>query len=352
MFRIKRLKDKLRPVLLLLMNRINIKYIVICLIAIFVFSIAVLGRIAFLILAPLPMPEVVVRINPGESTRTISYKLKDNNVIRSAFWFDILARLSKCDRKLKAGRYVFGGNSSIWQTIVKIRDGRSTMIHLTFPEGLSLYKTLKIMEQSGISTYDSLYAIATNADVVSRLTGQRLTSLEGFLYPETYAFDIDIKPEQLLEQMTKQFFAQLEKAEITLADSREMYQMLILASIVEKEAVHQDEKPIIASVYQNRLKKKMRLESCPTVDYLLEKQGIKRKKLLYEDLQTDSVYNTYVIQGLPPTPICNPSVSSIKAVLEPQKTDYLYFFADFEGRNVFSKTYKEHINRQKTYQNY
>jgi UPF0755 protein len=346
-----KVKTLLKSVCNVLCDKINIKYVVISLIAIVVFSLAILGRIAYLILAPLPMPEVVVRINPGESTRVISYKLKDNNVIRSAFWFDILARLSKCDRKLKAGRYVFGGNSSIWQTIVKIRDGRSTMLHLTFPEGLSLYKTLKIIEQNGISTYDSLKAIATNPEVTARLTGQRLASLEGFLYPETYAFDIDIKPEQLLELMTQQFFARLEKAEIVFEDKQDFYQKLILASIVEKEAVHEDEKPIIASVYQNRLKKKMRLESCPTVDYLLETQGIKRKKLLYEDLQINSAYNTYVVSGLPPTPICNPSISTIQAVLQPQKTDYLYFFADFEGRNVFSKTYKEHLNKQKTLQN-
>ena len=147
--------------------------------------------------------------------------------------------------------------------------------------------------------------------------------------------------------MTKEFFARLAKADIKITDEKQFYKDLILASIVEQEAVMMDEKPIIAGVYLHRLKKGMKLESCPTVDYTLEREGIHRKRLTFDDLKIESEYNTYRIKGLPPTPICNPSISSLQAIYSPAETEYLYFFADFEGRNVFSKTYAEHMSKQK-----
>ncbi len=319
----------------------------IILIRIVLITIAVNIPIAYTIFMPLNTNEVIIRIQQGETTKTIAQELKTSNVIRSAFWFNILARISKSDRHLKAGRYVFGGNVSIMQTIIKIREGNSTLLHLTIPEGFSLYSTMKAMEKSGIGNYDELMAVATDPIVVKRLTGHNWKTLEGFLYPETYAFDIDLTPEQIFTIMTKEFFARLAKANITITDEKQFYQDLIMASIVEQEAVKEAEKPIIAGVYLNRLKKKMKLESCPTVDYSLERQGIHRKRLTYDDLKTDSEYNTYQISGLPPTPICNPSVSSLQAVYQPQDTEYLYFFADFEGNNIFSKTYAEHMSKQK-----
>jgi UPF0755 protein len=185
--------------------------------------------------------------------------------------------------------------------------------------------------------------------VVKRLTGFEAVSLEGFLYPETYAFDIDIQPEQMFALMTAQFFKRVAGAGISIEDKKKFYHELILASIVEQEAVLEEEKPLLAGVFLNRLKKGMKLESCPTVDYTLEQQGIFRKQLTYADLQVETPYNTYRIQGLPPNPICNPSVSSLQAVVNPLVTGYLYFFADFQGKNVFSKTYTEHINKQKLF---
>jgi len=303
----------------------------------------------YTIFMPLRTGEVIVRIKQGDSTKAIASKLKQSHVIRSAFWFDVLARLTESDRHLKAGRYVFGGNVSIMQTIYKIREGRSTLIHLTIPEGFSLYQTLKQMERSGFGSYDSLLAIATDPKVVKRLTGFEWKTLEGCLYPETYAFDPDVKPEEVFSMMTQQFHKRLVAQNINITDEKKFYHDLILASIVEKEAVREEEKPLIAGVYLNRLKKRMRLESCPTVDYIIEKRGEARRPLTYQDLEIDSPYNTYRNDGLPPHPICNPSITSLQAVLYPEATEYLYFFADFEGQNVFSKTYAEHLNKQNSY---
>lgn len=311
------------------------------------FIVMIFSSIAYDVLVPVNTNEIVVRIRQGESTKSIASKLKQNQVIRSAFWFDVLTRLSKIDRKLKSGRYVFGGNINLLQTITKIKEGHSTLIHLTIPEGFSLHRIVKAMEKHKISTYDSLMAIATNPVIVKQLTGQERQTLEGFLYPETYSFDIDLEIEQIFGLMTNQFFKRLKEAGIEINDERVFYNDLILASIVEQEAVKEEEKPLIAGVFLNRLLKGMKLESCPTVDYTLERKSIVRKKLTFNDLLVDTPYNTYRIIGLPPNPICNPSVSSLLAVMNPAKTSYLYFFADFQGQNVFSSSYKEHINKQK-----
>ncbi|MFO7660155.1 MAG: endolytic transglycosylase MltG [Candidatus Cloacimonadaceae bacterium] len=311
--------------------------------------IIVLLATLYTIFMPLNTGEVIVRIKQGDNTKVIAAKLKQSHVIRSAFWFDMLSRLTGSDRHLKAGRYVFGGNVSIMQTIYKIKEGRSTLIHLTIPEGFSLYQTLKQMERSGFGNYDSLLAIATSPEVVKRLTGFDWKTLEGFLYPETYAFDADVKPEQVFSLMTSQFQKRLDAQNIIITDAQQFYRDLILASIVEREAVREEEKPLIAGVYLNRLKKKMRLESCPTVDYIIEQRGEARRPLSYQDLEIDSPFNTYNKDGLPPHPICNPSISSLVAVHYPEATEYLYFFADFEGQNVFSKNYTEHLNKQNSY---
>jgi UPF0755 protein len=309
----------------------------------------ILAGTVYVIFVPVKTPEVIVRIRHGESTRSISKQLSDSKVIRSSFWFDILARLTKSDRKLKAGRYVFGGHVNLWQTIIKIRDGKSSLIHLTIPEGFSLYQILRRMESSGISSYDTLMTMATNPEIVKTLTGYNWPTLEGVLYPETYAFDVDLVPEQIFSLMISQFYKKLADSGITITNEKDFYRKLILASIVEKEAVLEGEKPLIAGLFLNRLNKGMRLESCPTIDYTMERQGIKKKQLSYKDLEIDTPYNTYKISGLPPNPICNPGITSLQAVLSPEVTEYLYFFADFEGRNIFSKTYREHINKQKIY---
>ncbi len=306
--------------------------------------------ILYAIFMPVNTEETIVRIKMGENTRTVARNLKYHGVIRSATLFHLIARLSGNDRHLKAGRYVFGGNVNLLQTISKISQGLSKNLHLTIPEGMSLYQVLKRMDRSGVARMEALLKVAADPLIVQKLTGFEVKSLEGFLYPETYVFDIETEPEEIFGMMTREFFKRLAAEGIYPDSTENFYRKLILASIVEQEAVAKEEQGLIAGVYQNRLKKGMNLESCPTIDYILERKSIYRKKLFYNDLKMNSPYNTYVYSGLPPTPICNPGIDAIRAGLNPQKTDYLYFFADFKGRNVFSRSYAEHIAKQRSFQ--
>ena len=152
-----------------------------------------------------------------------------------------------------------------------------------------------------------------------------------------------------MRQMAEQFFSRLSSAGIDPAHTQNFFQLLIQASIVEKESNYDDERPLVASVIRNRLESGMRLESCPTVDYVLERQGVKKPVLSIQDTQIQSPYNTYQNKGLPPGPICNPSLGSILAALQPARTKYLYFISDRKGRNDFSTTGEEHFAKIRKY---
>ena len=302
---------------------------------------------AYLVFIPLHSEERIVRIKPGDNARIIGNKLSEAGIIRSKTMFIVLTKLRKADRDLKPGSYIFGGNTYLWQTVSRLSKGYSENITITFPEGLSLHQTLQKIDTSGLATYEQLAHSATNPLLVKNITGFDAMSLEGFLYPETYRFPIEISADSILAIPTAEFFHRLNKEGIDPFAIPNFYAKLILASIVEKEAGTESEKGIIAGLFMNRMARGMALQSCATVNYLLEHNGIKRSVLTYADTQINSPYNTYLFQGLPPTPICNPSITTIKAVLNAKPNSYLYFFSDRQGKNVFSRTYEEHLAKQR-----
>ena len=320
----------------------KLKFILLILLALFLLGI---GFVALELFAWHNSTERIVRIASGDNARTIGKKLEAAEIVNSTESFRILAKIMKADRNLKPGTYIFGGKTNLWQTVSRLSEGKSETIRITFPEGLSLHKTLLRIDASNLASYDELMAAATDTSVVHRLTGMPLKSLEGFLYPETYQFPISCTPDSILGIMCGEFFKRLQKEGIP--NTPDFYQQLILASIVEKEAGSDSERDVIAGVFANRLRIGMALQSCPTVDYLLEKKGIKREVLTNVDTAISSPYNTYRNVGLPPTPICNPSILSIVAAQNPAKHSYLYFFSDRKGKNVFSRSYEEHQKLQR-----
>ena len=281
-------------------------------------------------------PLVTVQIRPGQSGSEVARLLKQKGVIRSEMLFKILLRITASASDLKAGRFDLRKNTSDLEVITCIKTGQCTHYEkVTFLEGWRSEEMAEALASHGITDGHAFLNIV------------RANNLEGKLFPSTYLFADNTPAQKVVDEMLKQYKKNisplLRKYKTDLTEN----QILTLASIVEREAVVHDERPKIAAVYLNRFRMGKRLEADPTVQYALgfalKENRYWKKGLTYKDLKLNSPYNTYRNAGLPPGPICNPSVKSVEAVLNPQPDfDALYFVADNTGRHVFSRTFHEH----------
>ena len=280
---------------------------------------------------------VTIIIQQGDSFAKISDALVDSSVVAPKLILRAYAKYEGVDTRLTPGRYDFAGRNSIKSVLERLRTADFFRIKVTIPEGATIWKVASILsERMG---FDSASFIALNADSAF-LDSLSLPSLEGYLFPETYFFPWGIDLRQAARDMVGQHHRLTEDlwpSEIMLGMSR--YDILKLASIVEAETSVDDERGLVASVYINRLREKMRLDADPTVIYGL---GGLNRPLYRKDLKYNSPYNTYIYRGLPPTPINSPGLASIKAALNPESTDYYYFVADETGGHHFSRTNAEH----------
>jgi UPF0755 protein len=290
---------------------------------------------------------VTIQILPGESGREIIYKLYTNKIITNEKIFYYLIKFLKKDRFLFAGYYQFNGEFSMMDIIDKLSSGEIVVNKVTIPEGYSMYRTFKTLADNGIGNYERYLQISSNKSFLKEITGFDVVSIEGFLYPDTYFFGDSMSEENVIKFMIKNFFERLESKRVSIKDKDKLYKDIILASIVEKEVRHSDEKVTVAGVYHNRLAKGMLLQACPTATYYLEPKFIHANVVTYEMTKNNTPTNTYIHSGLPPHPICSPSVSSIVATQNPTNTNYLFFFAGEDGRHKFSVTYQEHLWKQK-----
>lgn len=294
--------------------------------------------------------KVEVIVPSGMSFYELSLMLEKRGVVKSAYILRIYASKSGVDRTLQPGRYVFASPSDYKSVVETIKKGPAVeLVKVTVPEGYSNKQIADLMSRSfGIDSDEFLTHVNTRKDVYESkypfLRAVPGNSLEGFLFPDTYFFKKNATVEEITNAMLANFVKKsLEIGLLKSADeeNQELYEVVIMASIVEKEAKLKEERPLIASVFYNRLRKGMKLQSCATVEYLFE---FKKPNLTLEDLKVDSPYNTYIHSGLPPTPICNPGSDSLKAALNPADTDYLYFvLADESGRHYFAETYSEFL---------
>lgn len=281
--------------------------------------------------------------------------LYKNGIIKSKEIFILYTKAIGRERDIKKGYYQLSPSYSLVQVVNKLVNGENLNIKVTIPEGASLKEIGIILEEHlNISkdlflkycTYSD-YALSFLKDYKEFFGGKMPLSLEGYLFPSTYFFPKGIKEKEIIEILLKEFFKQILT---NFPDYKEdlkkiglgFNEWIILASIVEKEAKIDRERPLIAGVFINRLKKGYMLQSCATVEYLYD---FKKNPLLYKDLEIDSPYNTYKNYGLPPTPICSPSLKSLEAVLHPEG-DYLFFVSNNDGTHTFSKTYEEHLKAQ------
>jgi UPF0755 protein len=326
---------------------LKVKIVFLVILLTFLVLVAVYGaKVAKLLYTPVTVHHTMVEILPGTSGREIARLLYENEIITDITVFRFLIRWKQVDKTLKAGDYLFSGELTMMDTLAKILSGEIIVEKVMFPEGISLYRVFRTLSEAGFGDYDRFLNKALDVDFVREVTGFNINSIEGFLYPDTYVIGVNMSEESIIRFIVKNFFDRVHRAGIDITDQDSFYEMLTLASIVEKEAVWDDERPKIAGVFLNRLRIGMRLQACPTVTYHLEPQFVHKRRLTYSMTRAETPYNTYVIPGLPPQPICNPSVRSMLAVLSPEPSKYLFFFSDRRGRHIFSQTYGEHLSRQ------
>lgn len=302
--------------------------------------------LALLPLACGPPPEgsVDVRIPEGADLRAIAAHLEDAGLVKHPRLFSLYVRLRGTERTLKAGRYRFRAGASWDEVLVSLERGEVLTIALTIPEGLALREIApRLAGLSGVPP-DSVLALGRDTAAALRL-GVPGPTLEGYLFPDTYRFSEGIAPLEALRVMVDRYRAFWGEEERRLADSLGLSEreVVTLASIVEAEARVAEERRVIAGVYLNRLQRGMLLQADPTVQFAL---GTPKERLLYRDIDSvaDHPYNTYAHPGLPPGPICSPGEASLRAVLRPAETPYLFFVARPDGSHVFSVTERDHIN--------
>lgn len=287
-------------------------------------------------------------IHSGESFNELAARLKSRGVITSTARFKFYSRITGSDKRLKAGEYSLSTAMTPAQILDTIVQGKSILYHLTIPEGYSMAQIADEVERQSLGTSAAFLKLAMNPAVAKSFDIDART-LEGYLFPDTYYFPKGVPPDTIIAKMVSHFKAQFkpewEQRAQTLNFS--VHQIVTLASIIEKETGTPSERPMIASVFHNRLRKKMRLESDPTVIYGIRDfdGNIKRRHL-----QERTPYNTYKIRGLPPGPIANPGSAAIEAALYPDQTDYLYFVAKKDGTHHFSKNIADHNRAVRKYQ--
>ncbi|MDR2367480.1 MAG: endolytic transglycosylase MltG [Deltaproteobacteria bacterium] len=294
--------------------------------------------------------EILVTIPQGATNAQTADILLKAGVIKSADAFMWAVRIRSKLRKpvnVKAGEQVLDPSLSVWENISTLEKGNFKFYPFTVPEGWNMADIARSVETSGLGDAREFLALCRDPGFISSL-GLTANSLEGYLFPETYSFPKGTPLKSIIKAMTDQFKKVWEKYDAVAATKGlSLNEVLTMASIVEKETGAADERPMIASVFYNRLKRKMRLQTDPTVIYGLPNFN---GNLTRADLETKHEYNTYVIAGLPPGPIANPGEEAIKAVLNPSPGKYLYFVSKNDGTHHFSETLAEHNRMVNRYQ--
>ncbi|MBN2106704.1 MAG: endolytic transglycosylase MltG [Deltaproteobacteria bacterium] len=296
---------------------------------------------------------VEVTIPEGASFRKAAAILERQGVITDPLLFVLLAKIKKAEYSIKAGQYSINLPVTPFDIIDKLVRGEVTLISVTIPEGSNLFDIARILEQAGLKPSAEVLRTATDGEFARSMGLADNGTMEGFLFPDTYKFCRSMPLDQMLGRMAVRFrdiFARELQAEAgpgMLAPR----QLVVLASLVEKEAADPSERSVIAGVFYNRLKLGMRLECDPTVAYgvRLEDPSFKGR-LRKKHLLAANSYNTYQIKGLPAGPICNPGLASLRAVLKPASVDYLFFVSRNNGTHQFSRTLEEHNRAVNQYQ--
>jgi UPF0755 protein len=302
------------------------------------------------------MPFVV---QPGESVYAVAYNLQNLGLVNDAELFRRVVQYWGADGDIQAGAYTLRPNMTMEEIMGQLQHGRLPAVTVTVPEGWRLEEIAALLQEKSLADANAFIAAARapRADFAflnDRPEGSP-AGVEGFLFPDTYQMPRDVPAERLIEIMLQNWDRQVPQSLRDEAAEKGMslYEVATLAAIVEREAVVAEERPLIAGVYLNRLEIAMNLQSDPTVQYSKGFDATTGKwwnPMLQEEATTVvSPYNTFLNPGLPPSPICNPGLASIQAVIEPEETNYLFFYAKGDGSHAFALTYDEHLRNEQLY---
>lgn len=311
------------------------------LLAVFVlFLLGLAGAVGFIVLTPFgPSTETFVEVLPGSSTVHIGRQLKEAGIIRSAIAFDAMHLIQR--GTLKAGDYRFDHPAPVSEVYSRIRRGDVYTIAVTIPEGANIFDIGARLQQAGFGPSQKFVDVAMQEVSLVADIDPQAKSLEGYLFPDTYK----IGPKEDMPQIAATMVKRFRVAAAQLGLRHDFHRIVTVASLVERETAVDGERPLVASVFDNRLDKQMPLMTDPSVIYGLELQGQWHGVIHESDLQHDTPYNTYLHAGLPPGPIANPGMKSLRAAMEPAQTDYLYFVAagdNPQGKSLFASTLEEH----------
>jgi peptidoglycan lytic transglycosylase G len=317
-------------------------------------ALALAGWFAWAVLTPTaPSGQVFVMLRPGYSTRRIAAELKANGVIRSEQAF-ILWHYFRRRRSLKAGEYLFDKPANIIDIQKRLRRGDVYFHTVVVPEGFTMFDIARAIEAAGLGSAEDFLKVSQSETALIADLAPGAQSLEGFLFPDTYQFSRMMSMHEIAAAMVKQFrqvanqigLTQAPPTEIDLIHDKQrpidLERTVTMASIIEKETAVAEERPLVASVYYNRLQKKIALDADPSIIYAELLAGAYTGALHHDDMRFNSPYNTYTHVGLPPGPIANPGRSALEAAMHPAQSDYYYFVADAQGHHRFARTMEEH----------
>jgi UPF0755 protein len=300
--------------------------------------------------------EVIFEVPSGKSFHVIAQQLEKKGLVTSAFKLRVLAKLTNQGSHVKVGEYAMNRGMTPGEILLLLTSGKSIQYPVTFPEGSNIYEMAATLEGKKLYKAGEFLKACHDKALIHELLGIDVSSLEGYLFPETYNVTRYTPLNDLLRAMVQNFKNAYQALENQMKSQGLMpplarHELVILASVVEKETGAPEERPLIASVFYNRLTKGMKLQSDPTIIYgIWVDTGAYKNNITKDDILKPTRYNTYTVAKLPFGPISNPGRESLQAVLKPAKSEYLYFVSHNDGTHAFSKTYEEHNKAVKNFQ--
>jgi UPF0755 protein len=288
-----------------------------------------------------------VLLHPGYSTRRIASELKSAGVIRSEQGFILWHYIHR--RPLQAGEYLFETPANLIDVQKRLARGDVYFHTVVVPEGFTMFDIARAIEAAGLGPAEDFVKVAQSDTALIADIDPQAPSLEGYLFPDTYQFSRMMSMHEMAGAMVKQFRQVAKEIGLISTSMTPMQLTVTMASIVEKETAVAEERPLVASVYYNRLAKNIALDADPSIIYAELLAGTYTGALHHDDMRFDSPYNTYRHPGLPPGPIGNPGKSALEAAMHPAQSDYYYFVADAQGHHRFARTIEEHNNNVVAY---